>query len=807
MSVPGINVILITPIGGYGYVPIGDLIAIDSAPEITEAIEGPAEVNRFVAPDVSLKINDDPKVPWVIPLFEQITPTSTDWYLTVDCDGYQRFSGYILPNTVQIDDTERWVSFTAIGLAGKLSTTSADLPSLRRPTNTGWLIVSTTAPSFNATLRINKASGAQYSCEFVTGDTLSITTPGGDSEEVVINWVAPVGTSAPYSAFEVGVVQLRQQFTTGAIVELATPYIRNAALRTIVNSLFTGAGLPATTNATYLVAPITGSSEPFASVPNQAGLIGSPIGIAGNPSTIFGFEGTRAVCGTTSAVYWQGDPPLGAWTYTAGDPTGAAAAPIDWMPQGTGQYLLYGKRTDQVYVAPDSMRYSFYAYDYRPTARPGTAYRYVLEITVDNLAELATTFNWDARVMREKSTDLYTWVADAGPWGSSSGATTTNIGDELNQTCGIDVSVAQGVVYWTVPTGLAGAPNYRVSSLIISSLTYTAIVVAGVRGSVFCPTYGVVGIFQRDTIRGNVPTAYFYTPTALGGLTVLSQAGISTDFIGETLRRNNGDGYWYALASGAETGVKLLSFTSYDLGVRAGWTPPQILAPFSPGDTVALTVIHALSWSGSGPFPMLAIAGNQLWWISFEFAGIIPYADMEGFSCGDALAQLATLVDAFFYVDRLGTTWFKSRSLASGQTIGTGRPITSTRIDDGGCLSLRRSGVWYKACRYVTIRNENDESIVGVAGDPAFIGNELALEITNRFVYPQSFAIALAQHLFAYLGGAITAVDAEHIDDGRDYSIGNSFTASVGGTLMTLQIIDTTHRPAAATVRVQGIEI
>ena len=66
MSAPGIMVQLI--VSGYWY-NISDLIAIDSAPEITEAIEGPAEVNRFVAPDVSLKVNDDPQAPWLIPLF------------------------------------------------------------------------------------------------------------------------------------------------------------------------------------------------------------------------------------------------------------------------------------------------------------------------------------------------------------------------------------------------------------------------------------------------------------------------------------------------------------------------------------------------------------------------------------------------------------------------------------------------------------------------------------------------------------------------------------------------------------------
>jgi len=806
MPAPYVGVYLQTPIPGWTALPLSDYISLESAPEITEAIESPAESNMFVAPDVTLKVYDNPKTPTLIPLFEQITPTSLDWRLTIDCDGWQRFSGYILPNTVQIDDIERWVSFTAVGLAAKLAATSAETSALKRTVNAGWRVYAAPTPSYNAVIEIDNSAGARASCEIVSGDTVTLTTAGGATEDVLVQWVAPVGAASPYATFQIGVLRLEQSFAVGTPVTLATPYVRNVSLKYAVDQLYVAAGLSATTASTYLVAPISGSSEPFASVPSHVGLVGAPLAIAPNPSNIFGFDGTRAICGTSNAVYVQEDPPLGDWTYTAGDPVGANARPVDWSPQGSGKYILYGPRFEVDVYAADTLEYRFYGYDYRPVNRPATAYRYVLAITVDNLAELSATFSWTAQLRRERSTDLYTWVADAGPWGATSGGTTTNLHDELEETCGIDVSVSQGVVYWTTPTGASGTTNYRLSSFVIASSTVTASVVAGRRGKVFCPEYDVVGVFQRDTIRGNAPTAFFYQPTAAGGATLLSSSPIDAGFVGETIRRNLGDGYWYALSSSVGGGVQLLSFTSSQLATRTGWVPVQILAPNSPGNSVGLAVIRSLSWVG-GPFPMMVIAGNQLWWISFEFAGIIPYCDVEGLSCAEALAQLATLVDAFFYVDRLGTTWFRSRNVSSAKTIGTGRTITSARIDDSECLSLRRAGIWYKTVRHVTVTNEDDETITGSAGDPDFIGNEMAITITNRFVYPQSFALALAEHLYAYLGRALRAVDIEHVDDARNYSVGNGFDVLLGGVLTRFQVIEGTHRLSASTVRVQGIEM
>lgn len=817
MAAPNLSVRLLLPVPGYAnYSATGD-VSLDTSLEITEAVEAPAEINRFVAPDVSLRIYDNPKAPWARALFAQITPTSTDWYVQVRADNFTRFYGYVLPNTVQIDDREQWVSFTAIGLAGLLSTVSADLTTLRRTVDTGWRVVETAGNQFFATITIDNIAGAKTTCEIESGDTVTLTQAGGQEDEVRVLGAEPVGETSPYTQFQLTVEGMRQQYEDGTAVTLATPYRRNVLIKDAVDALYAGAGLPPTIDEeTYLVAPIAGAAAPFASPLGTNGLVGNRLGLARNANAASpSLRGYWPVIGTDSGLYEQPVPPRGNWNVVSGAPTGALR-PVDWVPNGNGSFLLYGKRYAKRFTRsgglgtpPDGAEYLFYAYDYSPTSAPATAYRYVLTVTVDNIYNEGTEWNWTAEVTRERSIDYKTWLADTGPWGADSGVSTSPLHNEIPLTCGIDILGLGGVadrVYWTAPISASGTVAYALNELDTAGFSVTSPLVSGVRGAVVATGGSTLVVFQRDEFRGNIPTAFGFTWLPGPGLGASGSSPIPADVQPHTVKRNVGDGFFYGLSASAERGVYLLSGIDGTLGARSGWTPPQLYPPTPALGVVDLTIFRG-DWSGSGPHPMAALFGNQAWYISFSYSGIIPYLDLEGLSCGDALAQLAVLQDAFFYVDRLGVTWFKSRSRASGKTIGTGRTITSTRIDDDGCISFRRSGIWYKAVRYVTVTNERDESITGSAGDADFIGNELAIEIGNRFVYPASFATALAENTFAYLGRGLVAVEVEHIDDGRDYSVGNTFTADVAGVVKTFQIIETTHRPAGATVRVQGVEL
>lgn len=818
MSAPNISILLQTPIAGFTFKFITTSVSLDTSPEITEAIEAPAEVNRFVAPDISLRVYDDPKTPWARALFAQITPTSTNWYVLVSCDGYTRFRGYILPNTVQIDDQEQWVSFTALGMAGLLSTVSADLSSLKRTVDAGWRVVETAGNQFFATITIDNTGGSKATCEIESGDSVTLTQANGQESDVRVLGAEPVGETSPYAQFQLTVVDMNQQYEAGTVVTLATPYRRNVKIKDAVDALYAAVGLaPTVDGVTYLVAPISGAGAPFASPLGTDGLIGNRLGLARNAhASAPSVRGYWPVIGTDSGLYEQQMPPQGTWAIVPGSPSGALR-PVDWTPNGNGSFLLYGKRYVKRFTRsgglgtpPDGAEYKFYAYVYTPTSPPATAYRYVLTVTVDNIYNEGTEWNWTSEVSREKSTDYKTWTADVfGPWGGASGVTTSRLHDEIPATCGIDILGLGAVadrVYWTAPTSATGTVVYGLSEMDTSGFAVVSPLISGVRGAVVATTGVDLVVFQRDEFRGNIPTAYKFSWSPGPGLALNGSAPVPADVQPYTVKLNAGDSYYYGLSASKEKGVYLLSGIDGALSARSGWVPPQLYPPTPALGVVDMTIFRG-NWSGSGPYPMAALFGNQAWYIAFDYSGVIPYLDLEGLSCGDALAQLATLEDAFFYVDREITTWFKARSVASGQTIGTGRTITSARIDDDGCISFRRAGIWYKAVRYVKVVNERDETVFGEAGDADFIGNELAIEISNRFVYPASFASALAQHIYAYLGRPLIAVDVEHTDDGRDYSIGNTFDASVAGIVKTFQIIEATHRPAAGTVRVQGVEL
>jgi hypothetical protein len=92
-------------------------VDLDAPPQITEAIEAPMETNEFVAPDVQVRLNvgDPAKGEFQFSWFDSIQPWSTDYKLKVTVDGATLFHGFVLPNTIQFNDAERWCAFTAIG--------------------------------------------------------------------------------------------------------------------------------------------------------------------------------------------------------------------------------------------------------------------------------------------------------------------------------------------------------------------------------------------------------------------------------------------------------------------------------------------------------------------------------------------------------------------------------------------------------------------------------------------------------------------------------------------------------------------
>ncbi len=800
---------------GLGWRDVSAIVSIDTSIEPTEAIENPTETNAFVAPEVTLTLNAD-GVTFAFSYFSAMLPESTDYLVRISRNAVVLFYGFILPNTLQYNDAERTASFTAVGMAGKLARTSAESDSLlKRVVLTTWRVYEAGGDSYQGTIILENTLGPRANCEFMAGDTATVETPGGQKDEVTVLACAPTSDTLPYPYWELTVHGMTQAYEPGSVVTLITPFVRNITLKALVDRLFVAAGLNATSASTFLAAPLAGATTPFATPPSTQGLGGSPLGVAPWPTPLLGGDrpGAFPICGTTDSVLKQENAPTGNWTFY--DHFGRALYPLDWRPYGSGKWVQYGQRYKRALVrhaAPDpavsAAIYSFWCYDYFSDEAPTTYRRYRLEVEVDNFDHTTTTYNWSTRLFAETSPNGWQWTTVGGPYGAKAGATEADLHAEVPLCCGIDMLLVLGTtrrIYFTEPDDTVDPCQWFVSRMTTAGVVTRNVGPAGyaIRGNVFTHRADALMIARRDTGRTDIPTAFVFEDTG-GGLTLLNSAPIPADFQPWTLRYNAGDTRWYALSASQANGVKLLAFAGATLAPLAGWVPPQLFAPSKSVGRVDMTVINGTSGQ---TYPMLAIFGNQLWWISRSSSGWIAYADVEGLSCGEAIAQLVTLVDAYAYVDRNLASWVKSRATTSSRSVTTGTTATSTRLDDAGCLTLRRASVWYKSYRHVTVKNERDETIIGEAGDSAFRQTEQALEVTSRFVSTQSFATALAENMLSYLGRALAAVDIEHELDERVYEIGRWFTASINGAVKTFQIIEATPRPIAGTVRVQGLEL
>ncbi len=823
MAMPVITTSLYIP--GLGWRDVSDVTEIDTALEMTEAIEAPSETNLFVAPDVSLKLMVDGSGIFTFSMFDTLLPESTDFLVRISRDGVTFFYGFILPNTVQFDDTERWCSFTAVGMAGKLARTAAEnVPLVKRIVNTGWRVHEAAGTEGFGTVIITNVAGPFGSCEIMAGDTITVETTGGQKDELKVMGATPTTDTAPYLYFELSVTGLKQAYEAGSVVTLITPFIRNVSIQNLINYLLQGSGLNPTTAGTFLAAPLAGATAPFATQPNmypllQIGVSQSPLGVSTHVAPFINSDppGSFPILGTIDSVWKQENPPEGVWSFY--DHSGRALTPVDWRPYGSGKWIMYGKRYQRTLIRDSETPpnvigaiYSFWCYDYSSSTEPATKSRYRLEVEIDNFNKQALAFNWETRLYVEASSDGWQWADVSGPHVSASGSTSVNLHNEVPLTCGVEIIkiLGQTRIIFTEPDQTTDPCRYYVSMMTTAGTITRDVVASGyvVRGNLFAYYNGKVVAVRRDTERGEIPTLFtlegFLTDVVLG-----STIPIPADFQPFTLKYNPGDGFWYALSASRENGVRLLSYSTAGSGTvyaRAGWEPPALLPPSgSLGGRVDMAVINGPTGT---TYPMMAIFGNTVWWISRSASGWIEYADVEGLSCGEAIAQLCTLLDAYAYIDRDLSSWVKSRGTTSTRTIITGTSATSTRLDDDGCIApIRRSSIWYKSYRYIRVVNERDDTIMGEAGDTSFRDTEQGLELSSRFISTVSFAAALAEHLLSYLGRALTMVDFEHELDTRRCEIGRTFTMSINGAVKTFQIIEASPRPLSGTVRVQGLEM
>jgi hypothetical protein len=225
---------------------------------------------------------------------------------------------------------------------------------------------------------------------------------------------------------------------------------------------------------------------------------------------------------------------------------------------------------------------------------------------------------------------------------------------------------------------------------------------------------------------------------------------------------------------------------------------------------VDLAIEYGVSNGLGQPCPMFALIGGSPVYISNAGSGLIPYADMSGLSVADALQQLSTTIAGLFYLNQNGNNWiFRSRSSPMpGNTIGTNDQIDG----DQGVISLTVQPVYNLWTGYVSVTNENDETIFGdtsnVAGSIAYANADgLNLQLSTRFVTSSSFARALANSSYNYLGAKKRWIEVNRFRDGRVYEIGRTFHCIADLVNRQFQIIEVGLSVTGATVKVVGLEV
>lgn len=797
--------VYLTPGAGKVAVDIASYLSQESGAVLTSTIEDPTGTNNFTAADLTLKGYDP--TGYIQGLFASITPTSTDFSILINIgipgtDGgvlaYSfdvLFQGFVSPVTLQFNPKDFSFSFTVIGQAANLQTTSAS-GLLPRPgySDSKWKLYqdATSLNKANPSIEIYNAT-SNLTCDFLAGDVIRV---GGNEQFTVVGVTQDTSAFPPayWSLYLDKAPSAKGGYTVGTSVVLLTPYARNMPLHDVVAALFAAAGFP---SEGYFNSP---------ALPNLGALFATPINMGGLPNGPVtgispGIPGvTQAILAGTPGGLYQSTGPTSPFTFLVN----YKLPPVD--PTNTlTSYVYTGPKRTQTRVSNPrfglNMTMKFYAYDWFKYG--GTNNRYILTVTVNEdtsntVYTFSTKLEWETYV-------IDSWGGTTLLWTGPSSTTLTPL-TEAYDAIGIDVDSATGTCFFTdIDVAVAGAPvtmntsAYQPTGATIATGTIHRNMATGINGQTVCIAPSTIAVFQADGILGNQPYLYVYLVAANGGMTTISNALISPYIVGRSVKKNFGDGRWYALVSDPVNGVTLTSFP-------AGSAPDYfILPPATSGVPydVDLICLPTVGGPGSGRYPMIGLIGGTPYYISDQGSGLIPYVDLSDLSVADALQQLTILNAGIFYVAGFGWVFRSRSSPMPGNTIGI-----SDQIDDQpGLISLTTQNVFNRWVGYVRMENENDATIFGEAGSTAFADTGQGITLKSRFVSTASFARALAQSLYNYIGTQKRWIELERFRDGRVYEVGRTFHCNVDGLNRNFQIIETGHPVTGMTVKVVGLEV
>lgn len=824
MPVPGILVQLATPLIPGG-VNIEKLLSQETAAILTSIIEDPTGTNSFTTGDVTLKGYDVPNGLTVRNYFSTMTPLSTNFAVSIVLQILPGISdvvlqGYVAPNTLVFEPRTGMFSFTVIGVARRLQTTDASTLFLRSGYFDGkWYLFSDASlvDQFFPTLQV--ATGTPTNVpDFLPGDILQFA----DGTQVTVVDVLPDPATSPPVFWTVRIAQpLSKSYPQLSPLTLATPYRRSMKLHDVVAGLFTAAGFP---SELYFFS---------AALPNLGSLFVTPMDLTGLPG---GYGNGIAVAPESGGILVAVAGPSGAYTASSGNSgwslnansTGFLQPPLDATNYGTAATMFGVRRFRSRAGLPRfgvTVTMKFYGYDHLAGNK-----RYIYTVTCDANVAPGVAFNITTKLESETCTPgVWIWGTTTLIGGIGISTTTTTDLSTLYDAIGIDVDPATGTVFFTdiQLTGAAGTPiTMTTASYQPGGAGYVA-ARANINGPIVMTGPGRCSIFQVDGILGANPQVSTFTLTAAGVMSAIWNQTVSPYIIGRTFKKNAGDGRYYALISSPQ-GVYLTSwssdafFSNTNQTIQVSPPPPrpaQTTTLFQRPYEVDLVVQYGVSNGPGIACPMFALLGGVPFYISNTGSGVIPYADMTGLSVADALQQLSTIIAGIFFVTPSGVQnlWtFRSRSTpAVGDTIAAvvnSVSLTDQIDGDSGLISLTVQPVFNRWIGYVSVTHETDKTIFGdtsnISGSVAYKNaSGMNLQLTTRFVSSSSFAAALANSLYNYLGSQKRWVEVNRIRDGRLYNIGKTFHAFADGVNRNFQIIETDVVVAGVTVKVIGLEV
>ena len=806
--------------GGLGLL-LTPYVTQETSSTLTTAIERGDGINEFVVPDISIKGRD--RTSTIQGYLKQITPTSSNFFIYVKQEFNAADEGYsviypymmILPNTLVFDEVEKSFAFTAVHIGRNAAITDAStlFQNRQRTVTSGgytvprWKLNSTAEPTTDIIEVFDVLQAAQ--CDLYAGDTISIGFPdsGSPSVDFDVRTVSNTATAYVYSlrlSAKPG-----EAIAANTYISLLTPYDRNVTLQSMVTTLF--GAVPQTNGLApggFNASTIAGQTTLYSSPLTIAGLNGTILGICPfidpvNPGTF----GRSALMSTTTGIY-ELQNVAGPWTtysaFTMSEPV------LDPTNYRTVLGIWGKKRSFEILSSKYGLNAVMSFYGYWFNYNSSNFIRYRLEITCDGDTNNGLPpYPFTVKLYQQTCTNARDWGSETIVDSLVTAKTTADDLTELYDCFGLDVDPLTGVVVFTdLDVASNGDPATFQMSVYVPGVGTTRARMAG-RG-IPVVTDGSASHFSffYDGFLGQAPQIYGINVDSAGNFTIRAQNPNVPGMLPRTFRWNAGDNKFYGLYANS-TGLWMRTFENEN-GFRTTTTRADVWVSESSGEVLSGAMeADLIVWrlpGRVGRYPLIALNGNVPFFVDNSFSGAVAYADMEGLSIGDALQQLSILVGAYVYYDRNAYGYFRTRSVSSSIWIGGSQG--ASQLDDSRAVTIRAQSIWAKTTLYVRVENDNNKDIYGEAGDLRYRDDEsLALKLSCRYVPTSAYAQAVASGLLQYLGSQKRWVEIQHRIDGRDYTTGALFTATIDGMSRIFQIIETQQPVFSKLIKVVGVEL